>query len=245
MKTNLKWLSILLVMSFSLPMQYVHAGLFADDEARRHILDLREKKADKVSIVELSKQNEALTNEVTKLRGELEELNNKYHQLQESQKDFYLSVDDRLKKLEPQQATATPPQSADRKPTPVAYDSEKMLLDASDELYGTAEYKKAIVSYNKLIKQYPSSQQLAYAYHQVGNSYYMLKDYKSAMKNQRIVLKRFPKNKVASDAMLNISSCQIGLSDLDGAKKTLKDLVKNYPSSAAAKQAKARLQQLN
>ncbi|MDR1310765.1 MAG: tol-pal system protein YbgF, partial [Burkholderiaceae bacterium] len=68
--------AILLVCLF--PFQ-ASAALFEDTDARRSILDLRARmneKADKSAMLELSKQNELLRQEVDRLRGQIEVLTN-------------------------------------------------------------------------------------------------------------------------------------------------------------------------
>ncbi|HEY4542359.1 MAG TPA: YbgF trimerization domain-containing protein, partial [Noviherbaspirillum sp.] len=89
-----------------------HAQLFSDDEARRAILQLRERvnamqselnaKMDKTGSLDLNNQNEALRQEIARLRGQLEVLSNELANVQKRQNDFYADLDARLRKLEPQ-----------------------------------------------------------------------------------------------------------------------------------------------
>ena len=86
-----------------------HAGLFEDDEARRAILDLRQKiEQQSLEIRQfqnglLNQQNdfEALRAELARLRGEKEEL---MQQLRQQQQQTQV-VDERLKKFEPSAVT--------------------------------------------------------------------------------------------------------------------------------------------
>ena len=92
-----------------------HAGLFDDEEARKAILDLRSRidalqpqiddKATKKSLLDLATQNEQLKQEIAKLRGQLEVLTNELANAQQRQKDFYVDLDSRLRKMEPQRIT--------------------------------------------------------------------------------------------------------------------------------------------
>ena len=243
-------------------------AFFEDDEARRHILDLREKKADKASLVELQSQHEALKQEVAKLRGEIEVLTQKVGEIESRQKDFYVDLDDRLRRLEGKppaaraqsesepdaqgaQATETPKEGTEAKAQPSAdkpavpvQSAEEVDFDAAEKRFRAGNYKGAISGYSRFIQKYPNSNRLGHAYYQLGNAYYLQKDYKNAYQNQAVIIKRFPKNPVAPDAMLNMATCQIGMNNVAGAKKTLTDLTKNYPSSNAAKRAKSILSQL-
>jgi TolA-binding protein len=93
------------------------AGLFDDDEARRRIDSLRKELAQQgkdnevriakleetirnIGVVELVRQNDELNAELARLRGQIEVLSNDNQQLQKRQRDFYLDIDSRLKRLE-------------------------------------------------------------------------------------------------------------------------------------------------
>lgn len=244
MKTSSRLFIALLVAATWLPLSQAHAGFFEDDEARRSILDLRAKvkdlensKLDKSSGVNLTNQDDALRDEIAKLRGQIEVLTNQVKTMEERQKDFYLDLDTRLKKLEPHEATASAKDM-------VADNNENAAYDAAEDKFRAGDYKGAVSAYHAFLKQYPKSNQIASAQYQLGNAYYLQGDYKNALKQQSAVVNRFPKNQVTPDAMLNMASCQIGLNDIAGAKKTLSTLVKKYPKSGAAKKAKERLAQL-
>ena len=103
------------------------AGLFDDDEARRRIQSLRDELAQQgrdnearivkleeqirnIGVVELVRQLDELNAEIARLRGQIEVLNNDNQQLQKRQRDFYLDLDSRMKRLEgaAQGAAATP-----------------------------------------------------------------------------------------------------------------------------------------
>jgi len=93
------------------------AGLFDDDEARRRIQSLRDELAQQgrdnearivkleeqirnIGVVELVRQLDELNAEIARLRGQIEVLNNDNQQLQKRQRDFYLDLDSRMKRLE-------------------------------------------------------------------------------------------------------------------------------------------------
>ena len=75
MKRQSRLLIALLVACTWFPVHEAGAALFEDDEARRHILDMRakmkeveEEKADKASLLEVANQNEALREEIARLK---------------------------------------------------------------------------------------------------------------------------------------------------------------------------------
>ena len=94
-------LMVVVAATTLLPLQ-ASAGIFDDDEARKAILDIRARidaKADKSSVLELVNQNEVLRQEVAKLRGQVEMLTNELANSQRRQKDFYVELDSRTRKL--------------------------------------------------------------------------------------------------------------------------------------------------
>jgi len=115
MKSLFRATLVALVLSATWHASVAHAGLFDDDEARRAILDIRNKidaiqrdldnKADKTSALGLSDQNDQVKQEIARLRGQVEVLTNELANTQQRQKDFYVDLDARLRKLEPQQVT--------------------------------------------------------------------------------------------------------------------------------------------
>ena len=98
-----------------------HAGMFDDEEARKQILQLRSQMADTQraldqrvaeleaqarnrSIIDLFNQVETLRAEFARLRGQIELLQNETENTQKRQRDLYVDLDERLRKLETQQA---------------------------------------------------------------------------------------------------------------------------------------------
>ena len=109
----------LCLVSFS-----AQAALFDDDEARRAILELRQKMdaaqlrgADEIrrssdetsqlrrSLLELSNQFEAVRNESAAIRGQNEKLARDIADIQRVQKDTAQGVDERMRKFEPTKVT--------------------------------------------------------------------------------------------------------------------------------------------
>src|SRR5688572_17012713 len=113
------------------------AGLFDDDEARRRIELLRSELAQQgrdneariikleeqirnIGVVELLRQLEQVNTELARLRGALEVIGNENQQLQKRQRDFYLDIDSRLKRLEGGGAAGTVPGAAPGTTPPAA-----------------------------------------------------------------------------------------------------------------------------
>lgn len=233
--------------AFALAPLPAHA-LFGDDEARKAILELRTRfdafqresaaqlqdKADKKGMLDLAAQNDQLRQEVAKLRGQIEVLTNELANAQQRQKDFYVDLDNRLRKMEPQRVNVDGRE--------VSVDpAEQKSFDAASNLFKAGDYKGAGAAFADFLRRYPQSGYAANAQYLLGNSYYAQRDCRNAITAQQVVVKNFPDNLRAPDALLNIATCQVELKDRTTARKTLESLIAQYPDSTAAQTAKERL----
>lgn len=243
-----------LLTAFSFAPIQVHAGIFDDDEARRAILDIRTKldsiqsnvtdlnskietKSDKSGTLDLLNQNERLQQDIAKLRGQIEVLANDLSSEQRRQKDFYIDLDNRLRKLEPQKITIDG-KEAEVDPT------EQKSYDAAQESLKAGDYKSASASLSNFLRLYPDSGYSAAAQYSLGIAYYAQRDYKKAITALQQMLKNYPDNPKAAEAFLNLASCHTELKDKVSAKKALTTLISKYPDTDAAQTAKDRLKSL-
>jgi tol-pal system protein YbgF len=239
--------AIALALAAWLPLQ-ASAGLLDDDEARRAILDLRAKvdaltrdvnaridtKADKSVSLEIVNQHEQTMQEISRLRGQLEVLANEVANAQKGQKDLYVDLDARIRKLEPRQETIDG-QAAEVLP------SEKKSYDAAMQLFTSGDYKGAATALQDFVRRFPESAYASNAQYWLGNAYYAQRDYKNAIAAQEAVVANYGSSAKAPDAMLNIASSYTELKDKKNAKKALQQLVSKFPDSTAAQAAKDRL----
>jgi tol-pal system protein YbgF len=261
----------LLALAFALPAR---AGLFDDDEARRRIDNLRQELAQQgkdneariarleelirnIGVVELVRQLEQMNAEIARLRGQVEVLANENQQLQKRQRDFYLDLDSRLKRVEappgaaigapPVSATAapdTPPVTASTPPKVASRDEQQREVrayDAASNLFRRNDFPSAIEAFRAFLKDYPSSPLAANAGYWIGISYANLRDYGKALAAQQEVLARHPQSPKAPDAMLAIAAIQVEQGDAGSARNTLEDIIARYPGSEAAGKARTRL----
>lgn len=229
-----------------------HAGLFEDDEARKAILDLRQKMDVSIgdqrktvednaqlrrSLLDLSNQIEALRNELATLRGQNENLTRSVVEMQRTQKDLTQGVDERLRKFEPGKV------SVDGKEF-VADPAEKQEFENALATLRKGEFAAAQTSFLAFLKRYPQTGYKASALFWLGNAQYALRNYRDAVTNFRALVTAEPDHLRAPEAMLSLANCQIELKDTKSARKTLEDLVKAYPQAEAASVAKDRLAKL-
>jgi tol-pal system protein YbgF len=264
-----------LFLAAALPAQ---AGLFDDEEARRRIESLRqelmqqgkdneariarlEESIRNIGVVELLRQLDQLNAELARLRGQLEVLGNENQQIQKRQRDFYLDLDSRLKRLEGvptgSPALATPSSSASaQEPGPVAPQLTQVVpkvstredqarevraYDAASNLFRRNDFASAIEAFRAFLKDYPGSQLAANAGYWIGISYANLKDYRNALAAQEELLSRYPQSQKAPDALLAIAAIQVEQGDGGSARNTLEDIIARFPSSEAAGKARTRL----
>ena len=153
--------------------------------------------------------------------------------LDRRQKDLYVDLDTRLRKLE-LAAKAQEKPVAD----PVA---EGKAYEAALNQFKLGNFQASVAAFQSFLASYPDSQQASNAQYWIGNAYYELRDYKTAIAAQQKVLASWPGSAKAPDAMLNIASCQAAMNDNKAARETLQSLLKKYPGTPAADQAKQRL----
>lgn len=231
-------------------------ALFEDDEARRAILELRqrvdaltqssqragERSGDEVSqlrrsLLDLQSQIEALRTEQALLRGQNEQLLRDVADLQRRQKDIAQGMDERLRQFEPIKVTV------DGKEFQVE-PNERRDFEAALAVFRTGKFAEAVPAFGSFLRQYPQSGYVPSARFWLGNAQYATRDYKEAIGNFKALLANAPDHARAPEAALSIANCQIELKDTRAARKTLEDLIRTYPQSEAASAAKERLARL-
>lgn len=233
-------LAVLLALSSIGPVQ---AGLFDDEEARRQMIKLREEtntrferlEASSRGQLELASQNELLKAEIAKLRGQLEVILHEVESLKQRQRDFYVDLDSRMRKLETASTAATMSAPA------VDPAAESASYEASLNLLKEGKHKDALTAFEQFIKQYPRSSFQPSAHFWAGNAALQAKEVASASNYFNVVLNNWPSDPVAPDAMLGLASSQQALGDAKSAQDTLKRLIERFPTSSAAQAARQRL----
>jgi tol-pal system protein YbgF len=237
-----------------------HAALFDDDEARKQIIQLRTQSESRqksleerlsaidarLSQLDSSGQNRAvdlaqlidsLKQDMAKLRGQIEVLANQTETLERRQKDLYVDLDNRLRKIEQTQTQLQDKLSQGERSAA----AEKQAYETALNQFKLGNYQLSITSFQNFMTNFSSSELLPSAQYWIGNAYYAMRDYKSAIAAQQKVVRLWPENSKAPDALLNVASSQAEIGQSKEARETLRALVKKYPSSSAAEQAKQRL----
>ena len=243
--------------------QASQAAIFGDDEARKAILQLRQRvetlhadqnqeltdlknhlskieeglDAKGRGQLEVSKQLDLLQKDLALVRGQIENLTNELSNTQRKQRDLYADLDKRLAVLEPKAV------SIDNVNYPVQ-PNEIKAYEAAIAPYQARNFKPAVASLSKFLELFPDSPYAPQVYHWLGNAYYALRDCRNAITAQEKLIQNYPSNSRVPDALLNVSTCQIDLNDRKAARKTLETIVRDYPTTPAAETAKERLSRL-
>jgi tol-pal system protein YbgF len=240
-------------------------GLFDDNEARRRVELLRQQveanqrsiderlarieavASDRKPILDLASQIEALRGDIARMRGQTEVLMNQMEVADKRQKDLYVDIDTRLRKLE--QASEQAAAAAAAKPPPDkpgateadASPAEMKAYQAALDQFKLGNYALAVAAMQGFLVTYPSSPLAANAQYWTGMAHSGQRDYKAAINAQRKLLSAWPDSPKAPDALLSIASAQETMGDRRSAQRTLEELIAKYPASSSAASAKQRL----
>ncbi len=245
------------------------AGVFDDDEARKRIDQTNQRLAEvqkqlenRVAALELQLKNQGLVElfntvelmkaDVAKLRGQIEVLTYEIEQSGKRQRDLYVDLDSRLRKLEsgPPAAAPAPDVNAGAAasgvpPSPASAGApaagEQRAYDAALEQFKSGSYAAAIGSFGSFVKTYPKSPLAPSAQYWIGNAQFAQKDFRGAIASQRQLLAAYPDSAKVPDALLNIATSQFEMGDGAASRRTLEELIAKYPQSDAAAKARQRL----
>lgn len=227
------------------------AALFDDDEARRRIestnvrlaqlqreiedrLTALEQQVKGQGLADLSNQMQGLQSDIAKLRGQIEVVTYELEQAQKRQRDLYVDLDTRLRKIESSAAGAertepanlanaaagappagAPPQALPppaAAPPPVAIATSPPARNPAE---GIAEQR----AYDSALDQFKRG------------------DYAGAVAGFNGFLKSYPRSPLASSAQYWIGNAQYARRDYRGSIATQRQLLKDFPDSGKAPDA--------
>ena len=226
------------------------AGLFDDDEARRRIELIRQELAQQgkdneariarleesirnIGVVELLRQLEEINAEIARLRGQLEVLANESQQVQKRQRDFYLDLDSRIKRLETPagaEAGATPPAAAAAVPAAPAATAPATPPAAApgrvDFGPGSPPAKAAAADPAREMKAYDAASNL-----------FRRNDFPGAVEAFRAFVRDYPQSQLAANAGYWIGISYANLKDYRAALAAQEDVLARFPQSPKAPDA--------
>jgi len=245
--------------------------LFDDDEARRRIEELKTRvdlierslaqrldalEAKNAGLADLFRDVEQIKADIAKLRGQYEVLTYELEQAQKRQRDLYLDLDSRVRRLEGgpgapgAPAGPGPPAAGDAAAPPAGPGApaaagdpaaEQKSYDAALDAFKSGNFGAAVASFQAFIRAYPKSPLAPSAMYWAGNAQYAQREFRAAITTQRQLIATYPDSQKLPDALLNIASSQVELGDVPAARRTLEEVVAKYPTSEAATKARQRL----
>ena len=251
------YLRPLLAVALAASMGSSFAGLFDDEEARRAVLDLRQKietlkldlekkQADgdkflseedasiRRSMLDLQNQLTTARSDIDKLRGQNEQLLREISDIQRRYKDSTQSLQERLRNLEPTKASVDGQEF-------LAIAVEKRDYEEAFGVFRNGDFLAASRLLSEFLNRYSQSGFRPSALFWLGNAQYANKDYKESLNSFKVLLAIAPDHMRAPEAMLAVANCQVEMKDSKAARKTWETLLSTYPNTEAAEAARDRL----
>lgn len=228
------------------------AGMFDDEEARRQIKDLSIKNEARFdqqgkTQLDLANQLSRQSEEIARLRGQVETLTYELETAKKRQQDFYLDLDTRLRKLEPQgggsaavdgEKGANSGANAQGGADPAR---ENRDYEAALNNFKAGKYKEASWGFSAFVQKYPDSTLAPNAQFWLGNAFIAQRNCAKAIEAHSVVTTKYADSAKAPDSWLAMATCQQEMGNAAAAKRSLETLVAKYPNAPAADTARDRL----
>lgn len=242
--------STIAALFVALAFASAHAGLFDDEEARAQIVQLKnqiaeqqrvidqrlgelEAQARNRSIIDLFNQVETLRSEMARLRGQLELLQNEIENSQKRQRDLYVDLDGRMRKIEAQQQEAArqaqqapPVQPSLIVQAPVVADP---VRSAPPAVAGQSQAPLQVVPVAD-----PAVEQRAY---DQGLDHFRAGRFGEAVTAFQIFIRNYSRSPLASSAQYWIGNSLYAVRDFRGAVAAQRQLLSQWPDSNKAPDA--------
>ncbi|AFJ02867.1 hypothetical protein Q7C_1726 [Methylophaga frappieri] len=209
-----------------------------------------------------------LQREVQRLNGANDELQHALKKMQESQRDQYIDLDERMQALTIQPPSSNQEPVAERADNasqaadaelatsannsdgttsdngPVSVESGEAAYQSALQTLRSGQYEAAIAELSSFPQQYPGSTYLPNVYYWQGEANYVVRNFQQAITAFQIVLDQYPNSNKVADALLKRGFSEHELGNIAQAESTLKQVVQTYPDSAAARLAEVRLDRI-
>jgi tol-pal system protein YbgF len=228
------------------------AALWDDEEARRRIeqtnlrvAQVQKQLEDRIAaleqqlksqgLVELFRQVEQLKSDLARMRGQIEVLNHEQDQLQKRQRDLYIDLDSRLRRLEGGPGANVPPAAASGAPGPVATvpPAPSPAAAAASPAPGAVP-GSAVPSSGAGPADAAAIEQRAY---DVALDQFKAGNYPAAIASFNAFVKNYGKSPLAPSAYYWIGNSQFALKDYRAAIATQRQLVAAFPGNSKAPDA--------
>lgn len=266
--------SVLVLAVGLLSGAWSHAALFSDDDARRAILELRQrvdaaqaaqttlngqtqnalKELGSVqqegqeqlrrSLLELQSQIDALKSDLAQVRGGLEQLQREVSDLQRQNRDAAAQQKEWQVRLEERLRRLEPTLAKLEGREFMVDPVEQRDYDAAMAVLRKGDFVEAQRVLSLFLTRYPQSGYLPDVLFWLGNATYANKAYKESLAAFRQLQTVAPNSVRMPEVLLALSNVQIELKDNKSARALLQELLAKYPQSEAAQLARDRLTRL-
>ena len=246
-------------LALCLGVQSAHAALFDDEEARRRIeatnqritlmqrqiedrLALIEQQTKGQGLADLATQIQLLQGDIARLRGQIEVITYELEQGQKRQRDLYVDLDTRLRKIETSPAPATAPTAGSAVPaeptTPAAPTGAAPASPPAGPPPAAAGFgpPPSTVATAPPVRNPGDgiAEQRAY---DAALDLFKRGDYQGAIGGFGSFVKTYPRSSLASSAQYWIGNAQYARRDYRASIVTQRQLLKEFPDSSKAPDA--------
>ncbi len=215
------------------------SSAFSDDEARRAILELRQKlSVAQNAQLELLGQIEQLRSQNAEMTGKIERLSHQISLSQRSSRDLFVSLDKRLAAFE------SHVEKGENGTTFTVVPEEKRRYDLALALFSEGEYEGSQKLLESLATDFPKSGYMANTLYWLGCAYYVQNKLESAVEAQKKLIERYPESSRVPEAMLSQAAAEERLGRREAARTLLNSVIKKYAGTESAQTATQRLKAL-
>ncbi len=227
-----------------------------DDETAERLDQLEDRLAqierlvDSDSLIDLAASLEEIQSELRGLRGDVELLQHQQEGIQERQRETYLDLDRRLRRLEVGGAPTGTPDLQEDELAGLDAGEERGAADPAEayqaafELLREGRYDAAGEAFDAFLVDHADSDLGANARYWLGEVHYVTRDFEQASEEFRRVLDDYPGSNKEADAALKLGFAYYELEQWDQARDMLEEVRRSHPDTSAARLAGNRLNRM-
>lgn len=205
---------------------------------------------------EMFLQLQQLQDEVSRLRGMVEEQQYEIRRLKQESLDRYQDLDSRLSAgaSAPAQQQNVPAGAIDAGSPPVSPateapasggpadpEKEKLYYDAAFDLIKAKDFDKASQAFGAFLRKYPNSQYAGNAQYWLGEVNLAKGDLQGAGQAFAKVSQLYPQHNKVPDSLYKLADVELRLGNRDKAQGILRQVIAQFPNSSAAQLAQRQL----
>lgn len=205
---------------------------------------------------QLLQQLYQMQQEVSMLRGLLEEQEYRLKKLEKDQLDRYQDIDRRLSTLsagssapgangsappvglQPVEPAAPPPDDSASQAAAPDPEREKLMYEAAFEQVRLRDFDKAAMAFNAFLRRFPQSEYAGNAQYWLGEVYLAQSELESAGQAFAKVLSQYPGHRKEADSLYKLADVERRMGNLDKATQLYQEVVSKHPNSSAAQLAR-------